>query len=220
MLIFKPKGIILKHHILYLLLFSFFLLFSSQSFSADLKHGENLFRSCQLCHGKVGQGIKGGDFPKIGGLPKYYLYRQFDLFVKEQRFNPAMVTIGGLDSLSEKDKDDLASYIASIDIQKAAPTLTIPTYTGNVKKGKKLFKGDCKTCHGKKAQGKNKKGAPPTSWQYSEYLLRQIDFFKSKDRVHLSAKDEEDEEEEDETFDEYTKEEITDILTFISTLDD
>ena len=190
------------------------LLFSGvNSYAADLENGKDLFKFCTLCHGQVGQGVKGGDFPKIGGLPKYYLTDQIEKFVSEQRFNPAMVTIGRLDTMSEKDKDDLMSYIASIDIQKEAPTLTIPTFIGNAKKGKKLYKGDCKTCHGSKAEGKKKKQAPPTAWQYSEYLLRQIDFFKAKDRHH-------DNDPEDETFDDYTKEEINDILTFISTLDD
>jgi len=201
----------------YKLLHSFFLscllLVSTNSYSADLENGKQQFRFCTLCHGQVGQGIKGGDFPKIGGLPKYYLDQQLEQFVTEKRFNPAMVTIGRLETMSDKDKDDLTAYIASIDIQKEAPTLTIPTFTGNAKKGKKLYKGDCKTCHGSKAEGKEKKEAPPTAWQYSEYLLRQIDFFKAKERHH-------DNDPEDETFDDYTKEEIIDILTFISTLDD
>lgn len=210
----------MKHQYLFLIIFSFFLLASGNSFSADLENGKKLYRPCALCHGAVGQGVKGGDFPKIGGQPKYYLERQHDLFVEEKRFNPAMVTIGRMDSMSDKDKDDLNAYIASIDIQKEAPTLSIPTYTGNAKKGKKLYKGDCKTCHGKQAEGKSKKEAPPTSWQYTEYLARQIDFFMNKDRLHRSEKDEENGEEPDETFDDYTKEEITDILTFISTLDD
>jgi len=197
----------------YAIIISCLLFSAASSYSADLENGKSLFKFCTLCHGKVGQGIKGGDIPKIGGLPKYYLSHQLEQFVTEKRFNPAMVTIGRLDTMSDKEKDDLTAYIASIDIQKEAPTLTIPTFTGNAKKGKKLYKGDCKTCHGKKAEGRVKKKAPPTSWQYSEYLLRQIDFFKNKDRVH-------DNDEEDETFDDYSKEEIIDILTFISTLDD
>lgn len=202
----------MRHHILYIIIISL-LLGSGLAHSADLENGKKLFKYCTLCHGKVGQGVKGGDFPKIGGLPKYYLLHQHELFVSEKRFNPAMMTIGRMNTLTEKEKDDLYSYIASIDIQKEAPTLEIPTYLGDAKKGKKLYKGDCKTCHGRKAEGKAKKGAPPTAWQYSEYLLRQVDFFKNKDRLH-------DNDEEDETFDDYTRQEIIDILTFISTLDD
>jgi cytochrome c553 len=188
------------------------MLVSTPNFSADLENGKKLYRSCSLCHGKVGQGIQGGDFPKIGGLPKYYLLHQHELFVKEQRFNPAMVTIGRLDRMSETEKEDLASYIASIDIQKEAPTLTIPTYIGNVANGKKIYK-DCYKCHGKKAEGKKKKEAPPTAWQYSEYLVRQIDFFKNKDRLH-------DNDEDDDTFEDYSKQDIIDVITYISTLDD
>ncbi len=203
----------MRYKSFYSIIMSCLLFSGANSYAADLENGKDLFKFCTLCHGQVGQGIKGGDFPKIGGLPKYYLRDQIEQFATEKRFNPAMVTIGRLDTMSDKDKDDLVSYIASIDIQKAAPTLTIPTFIGNAKKGKKLYKGDCKTCHGKKAQGKEKKKAPPTAWQYSEYLLRQIDFFKAKDRHH-------DNDPEDETFDDYTKEEINDILTFISTLDD
>ena len=203
----------MRYRFFYAIIISCLLFSASNSYSADLENGKELFKFCTLCHGKVGQGVIGGDFPKIGGLPEYYLAAQIDQFVAEKRFNPAMVTIGRLDSMTDKEKEDLAAYIASIDIQKEAPTLTIPTFAGNAKKGKKLYKGDCKTCHGKRAEGRVKKKAPPTAWQYSEYLLRQIDFFKNKDRLH-------DYDEEDETFDDYSKEEIIDILTFISTLDD
>jgi len=203
----------MKYSFLYFLIITGILFFASNSFSADLQNGKQLFRYCSLCHGKVGQGIKGGDIPKIGGLPKYYLMHQHELFVSQKRFNPAMMTIGRMDKLTAKEQDDLYSYISSIDIQKEAPTLEIPTFTGDAKKGKKLYKGDCKTCHGKKAEGKPKKEAPPTSWQYSEYLLRQIDFFKTKERLH-------DNDDEDETFDDYSQQDIIDILTYISTLDD
>jgi cytochrome c553 len=189
------------------------LLGTSNAQAADIENGKKLYKYCSLCHGKVGQGVKGGDFPKIGGLPKYYLLHQHELFVSEQRYVPAMNTIGRMDKMTDKEKDDLYTYIASIDIQKEAPTLTIPTYKGDAKKGKKLYKSDCKSCHGSKAEGKPKKEAPPTSWQYSEYLHRQIDLFKKKERHHDNDPD-------DETFDDYTEQEIIDILTFISTLDD
>ena len=127
--------------------------------------------------------------------------------------NPAMVTIGRLDSMSEKDMEDLNAYIASIDIKKEVPDFQIPTFKGDAERGKELYDDDCKTCHGKKAEGKKKKEAPPTAGQYSEYLLRQVDFFKTKFRWH-------DNDEEDETFEDYTDEDIIDMLTYISTLDD
>ena len=181
--------------------------------AADLENGKKHYQFCALCHGKLGQGIQGGGYPRIAGLPEYYLKHQNELFVSEQRINPAMVTVGRLDTLSEKDLNDLVAYIASIDIKQEIPEFNIPTYTGNAENGEELYDDDCKLCHGKKAQGKKKKDSPPTAGQYSEYLLRQVDFFKKKYRWH-------DNDEEDETFDEYTDEEILDILTYISTLDD
>lgn len=192
---------------------SFVFVSSLSALAADLENGKEHYKFCALCHGKLGQGIQGGGYPRIAGLPEYYLKHQNELFVSEQRVNPAMVTIGRLDTLSEKDLDDLVAYIASIDIKQEIPEFNIPTYTGNAENGEELYDDDCKLCHGKKAQGKKKKDSPPTAGQYSEYLLRQVDFFKKKYRWH-------DNDEEDETFDEYTDEEILDILTYISTLDD
>jgi len=201
-----------KSYLLFSIFIGFFSLFSTHSYSANLENGKNLYRTCSLCHGKVGQGVMGGDFPKIGGMPKYYILHQFDLFIEEKRFNPAMVTIGRLETLSDTEKDDLASYVASIDVEKEAPTLKIPTFTGDAEKGKKIYK-DCYKCHGKKAEGKKKKKSPPTARQYSEYLLRQITFFKDKNRFH-------DNDEDDDTFEDYSEQEIIDVLTYISTLDD
>ena len=192
---------------------SFVFVSSLSALAADLENGKEHYKFCALCHGKLGQGIQGGGYPRIAGLPEYYLKHQNELFVSEQRVNPAMVTIGRLDTLSEKDLDDLVAYIASIDIKQEIPEFNIPTYTGNAENGEGLYDDDCKLCHGKQAQGKKKKDSPPTAGQYSEYLLRQVDFFKKKYRWH-------DNDEEDETFDEYSDEEILDILTYISTLDD
>lgn len=195
-------------------LFSIFILAPwSSVHAADIANGEQLFKACTLCHGKYAQGIKGGLYPRLAGFPEYYTLHQIDQFVTEKRFNPAMTSVGRLASMSDKEKEDLAAYIASIDLKKLNVPMDIPEFTGNARKGKKLYKGDCKTCHGKKAEGKIKKKAPPTARQYSEYLLRQTDFFMTKDRLH-------DNDDEDETFEDYSKEEIIDILTFISTLDD
>ena len=186
---------------------------SMTAWSADLENGKKQFQFCALCHGKQGQGILGGGYPRIGGLPEWYLQHQTEQFVSEKRPNPAMVTVGRLDSMSEKDMEDLNAYIASIDLKKEVPEFEIPTYKGDAERGKELYKDDCKTCHGRKAEGKKKKEAPPTAGQYSEYLLRQVDFFKTKFRWH-------DNDEEDETFEDYTEEDIIYMLTYISTLDD
>ena len=190
----------------------FFLLPLSPAHSADLANGAELHKKCALCHGQWSQGIKGGLYPRLAGMPSYYLLHQFDLYARNVRNNVAMTTVGGLATSSQKDLEDLAAFIESIDLDEKAP-LDIPTYTGNPEKGAKLFKGDCKNCHGSDGKGKAKKKTPPLRGQYTEYLAKQIEDFNSKHRHH-------DNDPEDETFVDYSAEEIKDILTYISTLDD
>jgi cytochrome c553/uncharacterized protein (DUF302 family) len=122
-----------------------------------------------------------------------------------------MLEIGGMKEMNEQQNKDLAAFLAAIDLEKHYK-LEIPVPTiGDAKKGKKLFKGDCKTCHGKEAQGKARKDAPPLAGQYSEYLLRETNFFKAKNRHH-------DNDPEDETFNDYTKEDLNDIFAHIATI--
>ena len=203
----------MRSKVISLLFISLLMMTTSSAFSADLENGKKLYKFCALCHGSVGQGTKGGDFPKIGGLPAWYQLHQMDLFVKEERFNPAMVTIGRMGTMTDKEKEDLSAYLESINIATAVSTLDIPLYKGDVAKGKEMFDEDCADCHGDRAEGNKRKDAPPTANQYSEYLLRQIDFFIAKERHH-------DNDPEDETFEDYSREDIIDILTYISTLDD
>jgi len=178
----------------------------------NLEMGQQLHRQCALCHGQFSQGILGGKYPRLAGLPDYYLLGMIEKYKDNTLSYPAMTVVGGLRNLTQEDVASLAAYISEIDLAETSP-LNIPTAPGNVEEGKDLYKGDCKTCHGRKGEGKRKKDSPPLRGQYTEYLQRQIDMFKKKERFH-------DNDEEDETFDDYSDEELQAILAFISTLDD
>ncbi len=178
----------------------------------DLEKGGQLHRQCALCHGHLSQGILGGKYPRLAGLPDYYLLGMIEKYKDDTLSYPAMTVVGGLRNLSEEDLASLAAYISEIDLSEKFP-LDIPTAPGDVEEGEDLYKGDCKTCHGRKGEGKRKKDSPPLRGQYTEYLQRQIDMFKKRDRLH-------DNDEDDETFDDYSDEELQAILAFISTLDD
>ena len=178
----------------------------------DMERGKSLHRQCALCHGYYSQGILGGKYPRLAGLPDFYLLGMMDKFKAGTLDNPAMTVVGGLRNLPREDLDSLAAYISDIDLDEVAP-LEIPTGPGDVKNGKDLYKGECKTCHGRKGEGKSRKESPPLRGQYSEYLARQIEMFKNRERLH-------DNDEDDEAFDDYSPEELQDILAFIATLDD
>ena len=179
----------------------------------DMERGKALNRQCALCHGFHGQGILGGKYPRLAGLPEYYLVSMMDKYKKGVLDYQAMTVVGGLRNLSDEDLQSLAAYLSDVDLAEVSP-LDIPTPEGlDLENGEDLYQGDCKTCHGRKAEGMKRKESPPLAGQYSEYLLRQIAMFKKKERIHAN-------DEEDETFAEYEPQQIKDILAYISTLDD
>jgi cytochrome c553 len=178
-------------------------------YEPDLEAGEVMFRQCALCHGKSGQGILGGKYPRIAGLPEYYLMNALRDYQSGKRGYDAMVVVGGLKTYDDRDLMDLAGYIADFDIDLDVPG----PEEGSARSGRRLYKYDCKTCHGRKAEGKSRKDSPPLRGQYHEYLERQIQLFMNKERIHADDP-------EDKTFVAYEPEELTDILAYIASLDD
>ncbi len=180
----------------------------------DLKHGLELYKKCALCHGQYAQGTQGGFFPRLAGMPVHYLISQMKKYQNGTRSNAysiPMLVVGGMKDMTPKDLNDIASYMASIDLSKHIDFKLPAMENANIKKGKKLFKGDCKSCHAKKANGKEKKKSPPLSGQHPMYLMRETNFFKSKARYH-------DNDPEDETFADYSEQELTDIFAYIATI--
>lgn len=124
-----------------------------------------------------------------------------------------MTVVGGLQSLSDHDLESLAAYLADIDLAKVHP-LDVPTPEGaDVASGEELYESDCKTCHGRKGEGKPRKESPQIAGQYDGYLLRQIGMFKNDKRVHAGDED-------DDTFDDYSDQDILNIVGYVTTLDD
>ncbi|MBK1620085.1 hypothetical protein CKO42_16885 [Lamprobacter modestohalophilus] len=178
-------------------------------YEPDLGAGEVMFRQCALCHGQRGQGILGGKYPRLAGLPEYYLVNALRDYQTGARGYDAMLVVGGLKTANDQDLMDLAGYISDIDIELDVPG----PEEGSARSGRKLYKYDCKSCHGRKAEGKSRKDSPPLRGQYYEYLERQIALFKSGERIHADDP-------EDETFAAYEEDELLDILAFVASLDD
>jgi cytochrome c553 len=175
----------------------------------DRRAGEVMFRQCALCHGHRGQGILGGKYPRIAGLPEYYLLNALQDYVSGARGYDAMLVVGALKTAEDQDLVNLAGYISDLEVDLDVPG----PEEGSVRSGRKLYRYDCQTCHGRKGEGKTRKESPPLRGQYHEYLLRQIDLFQNKERIHADDP-------EDETFVDYEDEDLLDILAFIATLDD
>jgi len=180
----------------------------------DKDQAELIFKKCALCHSHFGQGIPGGRYPRLAGMDEEYMVQALKDFKEGKRWDTAMSVISGLPAMTDEEMETVAKYIASINLDEHAPYFDVhDDKGGDIAKGEELFQDECKTCHGKNAEGKPRKGAPFLKGQYSEYMHRQIAQFKNKKRDH-------DRDPEDETFKDYSDQDLSNIIAYVSSLDD
>lgn len=178
--------------------------------ATDLLRGRAINKSCALCHGAFGQGTEGTLSPRIAGLNAQYLVKLLKQYKDGTRKNEAMVVTAGLDTMSEEDIANISEFLSSIDL-KNDRRFDIAAGKGNPGAGEKIYK-DCKTCHGRDGYGKPEKDQPPLAGQQTDYLIDTIGRFKSRERVH-------DDTPGDTMFDTYSVDDIKDLTTYISSLD-
>lgn len=196
--------------------------------AVDLENGADINTVCAGCHGEFGQGGKGGEYPRLAGLPAEYIADQLRKFKRRERINLPMLPYATEREVPEDQVMDIATYLSSIKLlnkfpEEDAPTdalarlmlakkvLNIPRLEGDIEAGRKIYKWDCAGCHGRDGMGKPKWKAPPLAGQYSEYLKRQIDKFRTGEREH---------EDTELYFGELSEKDIQDMLAYLSILDD
>ncbi len=190
------------------------LVFSAQANAADLKKGEKMNKTCALCHGAWGQGTTGAKSPRIAGMTKGFLVRILSEYRSKKRKNAGMVLTSGIHRMSDKNIDDVSTYLAQIDLR-GDPRFDVDHAKGDKDKGRKIYMSECKGCHKKTGYGKPKKGIPALAGQQTAYIIRTIERFKARTRIH-------DDDPEDDLFDEMfpKKQDMMDLTAFLSTLDD
>jgi len=197
----------------------------------DLELGEEINETCAGCHGEYGQGSIDGEYPRLAGLTDVYLARQLRLFKQRKRLNIPMLPYTNDRELPEEDLVSVAAYLASIELPTKLPPINeaefdalarlqaskkvvnIATYPGDVEAGRKFYKQECASCHGQDGYGDDNKGVPQLTGQYSLYLLKQVEYFRTGERFH-------DDPDDVEIFREYTDAEIAAMLAYLATLDD
>mgnify|MGYP001829205189 CR=1 FL=1 len=183
-------------------------------FAADMANGHKINKSCALCHGIYGQGAPGKLSPRIAGLPKEYIIKAMKEYHKgEWRNYPLMNKTSKLDMYTEKDFDDVATYLANLDLSSDAHFDIKATIGGEVEAGKEIYKDDCKSCHARDGYGKPRKEAPPLAGQHPEYLFTTMLNFRQGVRVH-------DNDPEDKSFADYSEADYLNLTAYLATLDD
>jgi cytochrome c553 len=79
----------------------------------DLENGKSLYqKECAACHARDGRGR--GKFPMLVGQYTNYLKKQIDSFLKGERPHDEEGPTGVLNTLKEKDIQDILAYLTSI----------------------------------------------------------------------------------------------------------
>lgn len=81
----------------------------------QLERGSNLYQKCIVCHGKLGEGKKSQNSPRIGGQLEWYIEQQLANMKSGERVNAVMNPY--LKPLDAQDFKDLAAYITRLPWQ-------------------------------------------------------------------------------------------------------
>ena len=167
--------------------FSILLLFATTAFAGDSPDeikkrigagnpvaGKEKSALCQGCHGEDGNSAS-VDFPKLAGQYAAYIQKQIHDFQSGSRSDPVM---SGMAATVTDNQDllDISAYFASQKQMKG----DVPVIS---KGGKERFLSDngCVNCHGPngKGAGPGNPHAPVIGGQHKEYLVKQLNNFRS-----------------------------------------
>lgn len=196
----------------------------------DMELGAEINETCAGCHGEYAEGGKNGEYPRLAGLPAEYMRKQIHFFKTSQRLNLPMKPYANDRELPDDDVYSVTAYIEAIQLQSIMPefeegmsayeklviakqVINIAKVEGDIQVGKYIYNKDCKICHGKNGKGKANSETPGLTGQYTEYLLKQINAYKTKARFH-------DYDQDDDTFANYTEQQIQNLLAYLSVADD
>ncbi|MDH3355407.1 MAG: c-type cytochrome, partial [Chromatiales bacterium] len=193
---------------------------------------EDINELCAGCHGEYAQGSKDGEYPRLAGQPAAYISKQMHLFRDRKRHNMPMYEYVDERQFPDEEIADISAYLATITLPTRLPPLdkknfdplkrliqaqkmlNIRRAEGDIKAGKKLYKRECKSCHGRGGKGDTKDAVPMISGQYTEYLESSVQQFIEKERVH------DEDEPNEEILNEFSKDELNNIFAYLSTADD
>ena len=139
----------------------------------DVRAGKELGYTCLGCHGIDGyrNAYPSYRVPKLGGQKAAYLVIALQGYRDSTREHPTMV--GQASSLSDKDIDDVAAYLASIGGDTVAAG---GSRDANFDKAQA-----CAACHGNNGVSVNAMW-PTLAGQHEDYLLRALESYRDGSR--------------------------------------
>jgi cytochrome c oxidase subunit 2 len=144
-----------------------------------MARGEELYDTCQPCHGEMAVGNPEIAAPAIAGLPQWYIEEQLHGFqagyrgehpddLPGLRMRPMSLSLN-----RDGDIESVAQYVASLTAPFPASSLH-----GNAGAGAAAYTTVCVTCHGEDGRGNPDLHSPPIVQLNDWYLLNQLRNFK------------------------------------------
>ncbi|MCP3868579.1 MAG: c-type cytochrome [Gammaproteobacteria bacterium] len=200
----------------------------------DPDNGEEINEVCAGCHGEFGQGGKEGEYPRLAGMPAEFISRQLLLFRDRKRPNLAMVEYVDHRQMPDPDIWDVSIYLSKVQLKTKLPPadetdpdfdayqrlldskqlMQIPRATGDIEAGRRMYRKECGSCHGKEGWGNQEDATPMLAGQYTNYLWRQVKKYREGIRIH------DPEDPEDTLLTEFEDSELRDIFAYLSIVDD
>ena len=148
----------------------------NQASSISVGRGATLALNCTMCHGA--QGMSRSDAPNLAGQYPEVIQKQMLDYKSGKRYSPIMTTLA--QSLTDENIADLAAYYATLPKARTAPTTYDESLPALVRVGDPIRNiAPCISCHGGVDQ---KLGAPWLEGMPKQYLVQQLELFKSGQR--------------------------------------
>lgn len=162
---------------------------STQAETGEALAAERLFQTCVVCHGARGEGLQDKAAPAIAGLPAWYTERQLNNFLLSIRSGHPQILSRTGSVESEGPANDMAVRGIAVYLESLQPAEISRLSSegsalllGDIDSGKKIYREVCLSCHGSRAQGVEKLGAPILTLQPLWYLQEQMQNFRTSVR--------------------------------------
>lgn len=156
--------------------------------SGDAESGQSQYAVCGSCHGPEGGGNPDMNGPKLAGQEAWYLRRQLEYYKNgvrggenDDQYGRQMAPMAATLTTDEA-MNNVIAYIQTLE-DEPAPT----TITGNVERGRSLYRPTCGVCHGREGDGVRSVSAPRLSGMSDWYLKRELQNFKNGQRGEHSG---------------------------------
>jgi len=154
--------------------------------TADPTGAKAKTQACASCHGDTGNSPQEmASNPKLAGQHQKYLEKQMIEFRKGTAgLRPNGIMLGFVQNLSDQDIKDIAAYYAAQTITTGAVPVAFLSLGQQIYRGGLLKTGvpACSACHGANGGGNALMNAPALSGQHPEYIIAQMQAFKTDAR--------------------------------------